>query len=142
MQQPGLTSPQGFNAAAVAAGRFALVFQRVGRVAFAVTDSTLAEDDGDELALCILAYYSHAVIDDDAVTLVGGEHGVASASRMKSISWALRACAYTKLCIAIAPRTSPPLPINASPIVWVASMNAPASKPEVAETSTTMSFCS
>nr|CAB56853.1 structural protein [Salmonella phage MB78] len=94
MQQPGLTSPQGFNTAAVAAGPFALIFQRVGRVAFAVTDSTLAEDDGDEFTASALTNYGHAVIDDDAVTLVGGEHGV-----VLSITDEVDKLGFTGLCV-------------------------------------------
>nr|DAL40184.1 MAG TPA_asm: hypothetical protein [Caudoviricetes sp.] len=76
VQQPGLTGPQGFDAAAVTTGCFALIFQRVRRGTFTVTDSTVAEDDGDELTAAASTNYSHAVINNHTVALVGGEQGV------------------------------------------------------------------
>nr|DAQ25610.1 MAG TPA: hypothetical protein [Caudoviricetes sp.] len=76
VQQPGLTGPQGFYPTAVAARRFALVFQRVGRRTFTVTDSAVTEDNGDELTARAGADYGHAVVNNHAVTLVGGEQCV------------------------------------------------------------------
>nr|DAM60976.1 MAG TPA: hypothetical protein [Caudoviricetes sp.] len=76
VQQPGLTGPQGFDATAVAARRFTLIFQRVRRVAFAITDSTVAEDDRDELTATASTDYGHAVVNNHTITLVGGEQGV------------------------------------------------------------------
>nr|DAG75836.1 MAG TPA: hypothetical protein [Caudoviricetes sp.] len=76
VQQPGLTGPQGFNTTTVTARRFALVFQRVGRRTFTVTDSAVTEDNGDELTAAASTDYGHAVINNHAVALVGGEHGV------------------------------------------------------------------
>nr|DAH36242.1 MAG TPA: hypothetical protein [Caudoviricetes sp.] len=76
MQQPGLTGPQGFNATTVTTRRFAFVFQRVRRVALAVTDSTVTEDDGDELTARAGADYGHAVVNNHAVALVSSKHGV------------------------------------------------------------------
>nr|DAN86830.1 MAG TPA: hypothetical protein [Caudoviricetes sp.] len=76
MQQPGLAGPQGFNAATVAARLFALIGQRIGWVTFTVTDSAVAEDDGDKLTVATCTDYGHAVVNNNAVALVGGEHGV------------------------------------------------------------------
>nr|DAL23242.1 MAG TPA_asm: hypothetical protein [Caudoviricetes sp.] len=76
MQQPSLAGPQGFNATTVTTRRFTLVFQRVRRIAFTVTDSTVAEDDRDELAARASSDHGHAVINNHTVTLVGGEQGV------------------------------------------------------------------
>src|ERR1044071_4978023 len=73
MHQPGFTGPQGFNTAAVATFRSTMVFQRIGRVTFAVADCTLAEDDADELTVGACANNGHFVIANYAITLIGGE---------------------------------------------------------------------
>nr|DAE48285.1 MAG TPA: hypothetical protein [Caudoviricetes sp.] len=76
VQQPSLTGPQGFYTATVTARLFALIGQRIGRVAFPVTDSAVAEDDGDELTVATCTDYGHAVVNNHTIALVGGEHGV------------------------------------------------------------------
>nr|DAV78882.1 MAG TPA: hypothetical protein [Caudoviricetes sp.] len=76
VQQPSLTCPQGFDATTVTARLFARIGQRVGRRTFTVTNSAVAEDDGDELTAATSTDYGHAVINNHAVALVGGEQGV------------------------------------------------------------------
>nr|DAQ12164.1 MAG TPA: hypothetical protein [Caudoviricetes sp.] len=76
VQQPGFTGPQGFNTATVTARCFTLVFQWVGWGAFAVADCAVAEDDADKLAVGAGAYNGHAVVNNDTIALIGGEHGV------------------------------------------------------------------
>ncbi|QHJ82098.1 MAG: hypothetical protein [Bacteriophage sp.] len=76
VQEPGLTGPQSFNAAAVAAGFFALIRQRVSRATFAIADCAVAEDDADELTVVTSADDGHVVVNNYAITLIGCEHGV------------------------------------------------------------------